>query len=57
MRIPVVSRQFLLGLAVSIIILVSFFAGGLADRVFVIRPLDWLLPRGGKIGSQATGVG
>ena len=57
MRIPVVSRQFLLGFAVSIIILVSFFAGGLADRVFVIRPLDWLLPRGGKIGSQATGVG
>ncbi|NCN82422.1 MAG: trypsin-like serine protease [Candidatus Pacebacteria bacterium] len=47
MRSTESTRSFLLGLAVSVVVLVSFFAGGLADRVFVIRPLDWLSPRSG----------
>jgi serine protease Do len=33
-------KMFLFGLSLSGLILVSFFAGGLADRMFVIRPLD-----------------
>ncbi|MCA9369585.1 MAG: trypsin-like peptidase domain-containing protein [Pseudomonadales bacterium] len=37
--------SFLLGLGISILIMFSFFAGALADRVFVIRPLDALAPR------------
>lgn len=38
-------KAFLLGLGVSAIILFAFFAGGLADRVFVIKPLDVLAKR------------
>lgn len=38
-------KSFLLGLGVSAVILVSFLAGGLADRLFVIRPLDVFLKR------------
>lgn len=37
------TKTFLLGLSISVLILVSFFGGALADRVFVVRPLDWLL--------------
>lgn len=44
-RISPQLRMFLLGLAVSGLILVSFFGGALADRVFVIRPLDALVQR------------
>lgn len=32
-----------MGTAVSVLVLVAFFAGGLADRVFVLKPVDWLL--------------
>ncbi len=35
-------KAFAAGLGVSIIFLAGFFAGGLADRVFVIKPLDAL---------------
>ena len=36
-------KGFLLGLAVSVLILVSAVGGALADRLFVIKPLDnWL---------------
>lgn len=35
-------KTFLLGLSVSIILLTSFFAGAIADRIFVIKPLDYL---------------
>lgn len=38
-------KTFLLGLSVSGLILVSFFGGALADRVFIIRPLDGIAPR------------
>lgn len=39
-------KSFLLGLGVSAVVLISFFAGGLADRVFVLKPLDAVAPRG-----------
>src|SRR5688572_78231 len=35
-------KGFGFGLAVSFLILVSFFAGGLADRVFVLKPINLL---------------
>lgn len=43
--IPAHDRQqikiFLLGCSVSILVLFVFFAGALADRIFVIKPLDY----------------
>jgi len=36
-------RSFLLGLSLSVFFLVAFFTGAIADRVFVIKPLDYLL--------------
>lgn len=39
------TRPFLLGLGLSILILISFFGGAIADRVFVIKPLDALIKR------------
>lgn len=38
-------KAFLLGLGVSAVVLFAFFAGGLADRIFVIKPLDVLVKR------------
>lgn len=37
---------FLFGLLVSVLIIFSAIGGALADRIFVIRPLDALIPRG-----------
>jgi serine protease Do len=36
-------KAFLLGVSLALLILVSFFAGGFADRVFVLKPVDFLL--------------
>jgi len=47
-------KSFLLGLLVSGIVLVSFFLGGLADRVFVIRPLDYIAPRSRRTSLPVT---
>ncbi len=38
-------RPFLLGLSVSVLVLASFFGGAIADRIFVISPLDALVVR------------
>jgi S1-C subfamily serine protease len=38
-------KSFLVGLAVSVLVIASFFVGGLADRIFVIKPLDYLAKR------------
>lgn len=38
-------KSLLLGLAVSIIVLASALGGALADRLFVFKPLDYLLQR------------
>ena len=35
-------RNFLVGLAISIIVIFSAFGGALADRLFVFKPLDYL---------------
>lgn len=35
--------SFLLGLGISVVVLISFFGGAIADRVFVIKPLDYLV--------------
>lgn len=39
------TKTFLLGLSISFLILVSFFGGAIADRMFVIKPLDYLFNR------------
>jgi len=36
-------KGFLLGTAVSVVVLIVFFAGGVADRIFVLKPIDWLM--------------
>jgi len=40
-------KSFLTGLAIGFIILVSSIGGAIADRLFLIKPLDWLLERDG----------
>jgi serine protease Do len=47
MRVTPQVRTFFLGLSVSFLILVSFFAGAVADRVFVVKPVDYLAGRAG----------
>lgn len=34
------SKSFLIGVLVSVVVLLSFFTGAIADRLFVIKPLD-----------------
>jgi S1-C subfamily serine protease len=52
MPLPQQHKTFFLGLSISFLILVSFFGGALADRVFVIKPLDIIT---GKVGRPSTG--
>lgn len=40
-------RSFLLGLGISLIILVSALGGAIADRIFVVTPLDAIVERSG----------
>jgi S1-C subfamily serine protease len=47
-------KQFLLGLGVSVLILFSALGGALADRVFVIKPLDFLVKRSGNQVATVT---
>ena len=42
-------KAFLSGLGVSLVILVAFFAGAIADRLFVIRPLDLLKQKSNSV--------
>lgn len=44
--------SFFLGLMVSLLILVSALGGAIADRVFVIKPLDLVFPRGNTTSLQ-----
>lgn len=48
------TRFFLLGLSLSVIIIVSFFVGALADRIFVIKPLDYFAQRSGQTSFKNT---
>jgi S1-C subfamily serine protease len=38
-------KPFIIGLAISIFFIFTFFIGALADRIFVIRPLDFIFKR------------
>ncbi|MEX0895937.1 MAG: trypsin-like peptidase domain-containing protein [Patescibacteria group bacterium] len=40
-------KPFLLGLSISVFFILAFFTGAIADRVFEIKPLDYLLARSG----------
>ncbi len=42
-------RSFIMGLLVSVLLLASFFFGAIADRIFVLKPLDFLVNRGGGL--------
>ncbi len=48
-------RNFLIGLSVSVLVLFSAFGGALADRLFVIRPLDKILERKDEDESHPRG--
>lgn len=39
------TKYFLLGLSISVLVIVSFFFGAVADRVFVVKPVDYLVER------------
>jgi serine protease Do len=39
-------KPFLIGLSISLVILASAFGGAIADRLFVIKPLDYFAKRG-----------
>jgi serine protease Do len=49
-------KTFALGLSVSGLIIISFFGGALADRVFGVRPLDYLIGQrsGGLLPASST---
>jgi len=47
-------KHFLAGLAVSAIFIVGFFFGGIADRIFVIKPLDYITNRNGAGNSNGS---
>ncbi len=36
-------KSFLIGLLVSVVVITSFFLGGIADRLFVLKPLDFFM--------------
>lgn len=42
------TKSFLLGLSISLLVVVSALGGAIADRLFVIRPLDYLLRKAGQ---------
>lgn len=48
------TKYFLIGLSVSLIVLFSFFLGGLADRVFVLKPLDYFFSRSNRISLSTS---
>lgn len=47
-------KAFSLGLMISIIVLAVFFAGALSDRIFLIKPLDYLIERSSNNGFLNT---
>lgn len=50
-------KGFLVGAAIGLIVLVSMFAGAIADRLFVFRPLDALMQRQGIVATNGTTEG
>ncbi|HBL52160.1 MAG: hypothetical protein A3D24_01180 [Candidatus Blackburnbacteria bacterium RIFCSPHIGHO2_02_FULL_39_13] len=49
-------RRFIITTVLGIVILVSVLGGALADRIFVIKPLDYIFPRISG-SSQSSGIG
>lgn len=49
------TKYFLIGLSISFLVLFTFFLGGLADRVFVIKPLDYFTSRSTRISLSNSG--
>lgn len=47
-------KPFLLGLSISIVVIVSFFVGAVSDRLFVIKPLDFLIGRSAGVLDTTT---
>ena len=45
-------RKFIIGAAIAIVLIVVATAGAIADRVFTIKPLDFLLSRSGVVIQQ-----
>lgn len=54
MQLSKSTKTFLLGLSVSVLVLFVFFAGALADRIFVIKPLDYLTGQS-RLGQSSVG--
>lgn len=44
-------RNFIIGGAVSLVVLVALLGGAVADRIFGIKPLDYFFPRGSNTTS------
>ncbi len=38
-------KFFLFGLSISLLVILSFFVGAIADRIFVVKPLDYFLSK------------
>jgi serine protease Do len=49
-------KGLLLGVSISIIVIISLFTGAIADRVFVFKPLDEIVPRNPFTSSTQNGV-
>ena len=45
-------KKFILGLAVGLVLLGAVGGGALADRLFGLKPLDLILPRGASTFSH-----
>lgn len=48
-------KGFLIGISISVVILISAFGGALADRLFVIKPLNSIVERTGGLLNQNSG--
>lgn len=49
-------KPFVLGLLASVVLIAIFFAGALADRLFVIKPLDYLLGKSSNSLFKSTEI-
>ncbi len=49
-------KSFLLGLSISILAITAFLFGAIADRLFVVKPLDYVLERGEQLITEQENV-
>lgn len=50
------AKGLLIGLSFSVIVVISLFVGAIADRIFVFKPLDDLVPRNPFTTSTENGI-